>query len=71
MANKERKRDKRDRKMPINAALIVCGLTNNQGNVKATAVAAFQHEGMANIAHFAHMTDKGIIEMCETTNDQH
>ena len=44
--------------MPINAALIVCGLTNNQGNAEATAVAAFTHEGMTTLADFAHMTDK-------------
>ena len=56
--------------MPVNSALIVCGLTNTAGNAKATAVAAFQHEGMANVANFAHMTDKDIIEMCKAMNNQ-
>ena len=56
--------------MPINAALIVCGLTNNAGNADVTAVAAFEHEGMANVANFSHMTDKDIIEMCKTMNGQ-
>ena len=56
--------------MPIDAALTVCGLTKNAGDAKATAVAAFQCEGMANVANFAHMTDKGIIEMHEAMNDQ-
>ena len=53
--------------MPINAALIVCWLTD-QGNADAHVVAAFEHEGMANVANFAHMTDKDIVEMCESMN---
>ena len=56
--------------MPINAALIVCGLTNNAGNANATAVAAFEHEGMANVANFAHMTDKDVIEMCKAIDSK-
>ena len=69
MAGKERNRDKRDKEnMPINAALIVCGLTNNAGNANATAVAAFEHEGMANVAYFSHMNDKDVIEMCKAMN---
>ena len=68
MADKE-KMHKRDRKMPIDAALIVCGLANNQSNAKAEAVTAFQHEGMATVANFAHMTDKDVIEMCKTVNN--
>ena len=55
--------------MPIDTALIVCGLANNAGNAKATAVAAFEHKGMANVANFAHMTDKDVIEMCKAMND--
>ena len=55
--------------MPVDAALIVSRLTNNAGDAKATAVAAFQHKGMANVANFARMTDKDIIEMCKTMND--
>ena len=55
--------------MPINAALFVCGLTNDAGNAaKATAVAAFTHEGMTTVADFAHMTDKDVIEMCKAMN---
>ena len=54
--------------MPINAALIVFGLTNNASNAEATAVAAFQHKGMASVADFAHMTDKNVVEMCKATN---
>ena len=54
--------------MPINAALIVCGLTTNQGNAEAAAVAAFTHEGMTTVADFAHVTDKDVIEMCEAMN---
>ena len=54
--------------MPINAAMIVCGLTNNQGNAEADAVAAFTHEGMTTLADFAFMTDKDVIEMCKTMN---
>ena len=54
--------------MPINAAMIVCGLTNNQGNAEADAVAAFAHEGMTTLADFALMTDKDVIEMCKTMN---
>ena len=48
--------------MQIDAALIFCALTDDAGNAKAT-VAAFEHEGMANVANFAHMTDKDAIEM--------
>ena len=55
--------------MPINTALIVCGLTNNAGNADATAVAAIEHEGMATTADFAHMTDKDAIEMCKAMNN--
>ena len=61
---------KESENMPIDAALIVCGLTNNAGNAKATAVAAFEHEGMANVADFAHMNDKDVIEMCEAMNSR-
>ena len=53
--------------MPLDAALTVCRLTN-QGNADAHAVAAFEHEGMADVATFAHLTDKDIIEMCKTMN---
>ena len=56
--------------MPIDAALIVCGLTNNAGNANATAVAAFEHEGMANVANFAHTTDEDAIEMCKAMNSR-
>ena len=56
--------------MPINTALIVCELTNNAGNADATAVAAFEHEGMATVANFAHMTDKDVIEMCKAMNNR-
>ena len=59
--------DQRDRKMPIDAALIARRLTNQDN---ANAVAAFEHEEMANVANFSHMTDKDIIEMCKTMNGQ-
>ena len=54
--------------MPINAALIVCGLTTNAGNAEAAAATAFEHEGMTTVADFAHMTDKDVIEMCKAMN---
>ena len=52
-------RDKREEteNMPINAALTVCSLANATDNVDATALAAFQHEGMTNVADFARLTD--------------
>ena len=48
--------------------MIVCGLTTNAGNAKAADVTAFEHEGMATVADFAHMTDKDVIEMCKAMN---
>ena len=54
--------------MPIDAALIVCRLTDNAGNTDATAVAVFEHEGMANVADFVCMNDKDAIEMCKAMN---
>ena len=56
--------------MPIDAALIVCGLTTAAGNVEAAALGAFHHEEMADVADFAHMTDKDVIEMCKAMNNR-
>ena len=67
---KTERETKQTEKMPVDAALIVCGLTNNDGDAEATAVAAFEHEGMTNVAIFANMTCKDVIEMCKTINDQ-
>ena len=54
--------------MPVDAVLIVCGLVDAAGDVIANALAAFEHEGMCNIADFDRMTDKDIIEMCMAMN---
>ena len=55
--------------MPINAALFVCGLTNDAGTAaEAAAVTAFNYEGMANVADFAHMTDKDVVELHKAMN---
>ena len=54
--------------MPIDAALIVSGLADATCDANANALTVFQPEGMANVADFAHMTDKDIVKMCKAMN---
>ena len=45
--------------MPINQALAICGINH------PNALAAFAHEGLANVADFATMMDEEIKDMCK------
>ena len=50
--------------MPIDNALQVCGVNGHQ------AITAFNHNGINNVANFALMTDKDVIQMCKSMQNR-